>query len=1034
MNEQGKKDSSHDEKIVIHQNTISIPSSPSSSSPSTQNLNNTEKKKSPASFLSFSSSSSKASSHNRAVSTGSIGSSSMFSRFTLPSSSLFSSAPETIIIKRVKEYITTIDKYIKVRKERVEKEKKTLEESDDVNFKISKEEKSLTMNKIIERQKLKVKMNLHNMYIDILQSKKKEIQQLFYFIEQGSNNEPISESDQKRRIRSWLHLDGEKGKENNHEKIVNNWLKPLGEKEDSLSNDILNAEASADMRKRIHTSTRAYKACNKLLKEMRGESNNKQLQPNPVYGGAVLTSNIPDRMMDGDESNINQTIDAKSTESKEDKKERFCVTLKELIKMYHFTETDKNLPYETRQKILRKFLHKFDHLLYQNVTLYKKWIDEMKSIRDGKNAEKYFIVDREREPESIKSEENMKLQTQYMQEKLQGSDKVSSKDSTIGLDPSKTYHSNDSLSGVTRYFYIYIGYEYIVDSGYNMNDDNSVEDFDSNHGMVSAGESKLTEFLAKSLKRDEDLNDNGKGEGLTVEEEEEDKEHRQPLAIFTRMMKNVIFSSLHEYFFGYLDDGLQMVRRNQEWREMLAEVRKIPAADIGVATEYLPLVDFVSNVKKQIEEANEEDKEVFNNNIKPDRESNQEEKKLAKFASMSDISMTVFCGDETINNLTNYEEREAYERGLAKLGDNQSTEAMNFPVQDINDDQSRSTKDDDTNFDIKNLEGIKNAYYKTSAMFSRLSMAMNTDEMTRIITEAMKQLHVDAAEVSGQNNPKRKSKPLDADTMFPIVLYCIIHADLPDMPSVLHVLFTFLLGQDSAFNGEVAYYATTVNAAVQQIFPLLHGYRQKLKSNENEKNSTDGEPRVIQDGKEVASIKDNNDEKIPSEVKEEEVKIEQNTISIENNSVTKDESLLTSNEDVIDLKKVSDSNLTRNVNKKSESDSGIIGKFEKNEIDDEKPEKDFTDDTSEGRSSTASRAPSENLYDSDYGQQIEFLKALEEYGYLPMKDYGNESEAELEATEKRHAEGWLHLHQWLNKHEDMIRGLAVLQEEGFIMD
>ena len=51
-----------------------------------------------------------------------------------------------------------------------------------------------------------------------------------------------------------------------------------------------------------------------------------------------------------------------------------------------------------------------------------------------------------------------------------------------------------------------------------------------------------------------------------------------------------------------------------------------------------------------------------------------------------------------------------------------------------------------------------------------------------------------------------------------------------------------------------------------------------------------------------------------------------------------------------------------------------------------------------------------------------------------MKDYGNESEAELEATEKRHAEGWLHLHQWLNKHEDMIRGLAVLQEEGFIMD
>merc|ERR1712196_97203 len=96
--------------------------------------------------------------------------------------------------------------------------------------------------------------------------------------------------------------------------------------------------------------------------------------------------------------------------------------------------------------------------------------------------------------------------------------------------------------------------------------------------------------------------------------------------------------------------------------------------------------------------------------------------------SMSDISMTVFTGKQSI-----VDESEAYKRGLAKIGDHQSSEIMDLLEKDSNDDSTSSSKKNE-NFEIKNLDGIKNAYYKTSAVFSRLSLALNTDEMTRIIT------------------------------------------------------------------------------------------------------------------------------------------------------------------------------------------------------------------------------------------------------------------------------------------------------------
>merc|ERR1712070_407741 len=90
------------------------------------------------------------------------------------------------------------------------------------------------------------------------------------------------------------------------------------------------------------------------------------------------------------------------------------------------------------------------------------------------------------------------------------------------------------------------------------------------------------------------------------------------------------------------------------------------------------------------------------------------------------------------------DENEAYHRGLAKIGGNQGTEIQELLEKEDDNSNTDLENDDDksTDSDMKGLEGIKNAYYKTFAIFSRLSLSMNTDDMTRIITDAMKQLHI----------------------------------------------------------------------------------------------------------------------------------------------------------------------------------------------------------------------------------------------------------------------------------------------------
>lgn len=67
--------------------------------------------------------------------------------------------------------------------------------------------------------------------------------------------------------------------------------------------------------------------------------------------------------------------------------------------------------------------------------------------------------------------------------------------------------------------------------------------------------------------------------------------------------------------------------------------------------------------------------------------------------------------------------------------------------------------------------------------------------MADCLLAAMRCLHYEAVSLSGN------VRPLDADTMFPILLYALIHADLPDMYSCLYCLRHFASGDHAGEKG-----------------------------------------------------------------------------------------------------------------------------------------------------------------------------------------------------------------------------------------
>lgn len=73
---------------------------------------------------------------------------------------------------------------------------------------------------------------------------------------------------------------------------------------------------------------------------------------------------------------------------------------------------------------------------------------------------------------------------------------------------------------------------------------------------------------------------------------------------------------------------------------------------------------------------------------------------------------------------------------------------------------------------------------------------------------AMRCLHHEAVVISGDG------RPLDADTMFPILLYALVYADLPDLFSIIYILRNFSTGD---YEGETAYYITCLEAAVSHL-------------------------------------------------------------------------------------------------------------------------------------------------------------------------------------------------------------------------
>ena len=101
--------------------------------------------------------------------------------------------------------------------------------------------------------------------------------------------------------------------------------------------------------------------------------------------------------------------------------------------------------------------------------------------------------------------------------------------------------------------------------------------------------------------------------------------------------------------------------------------------------------------------------------------------------------------------------------------------------------------------------GPRRPYWRTSRVLSHLSASVVPADMTRNLLRAVRVLHAEAMAISGG------AEPLDADTLFPIIMVACADADLPHVHATLQFLRSFAPGGQT---GEAAYYRTCVEAVV----------------------------------------------------------------------------------------------------------------------------------------------------------------------------------------------------------------------------
>lgn len=125
----------------------------------------------------------------------------------------------------------------------------------------------------------------------------------------------------------------------------------------------------------------------------------------------------------------------------------------------------------------------------------------------------------------------------------------------------------------------------------------------------------------------------------------------------------------------------------------------------------------------------------------------------------------------------------------------------------------------DTSFNIN--EGV--LFRRTIDILSLLSLEVSPFGVMKTLMLAIRVLHEEAAEVTGRLHS------VDADSIFPILVYTMVHADVPDVFSRLNIAQRFALQGSSVLGGEESYYLTCLEAAVLYICQYMDEETAKTK-------------------------------------------------------------------------------------------------------------------------------------------------------------------------------------------------------------
>ncbi|CAM9255159.1 unnamed protein product, partial [Scytosiphon promiscuus] len=105
-------------------------------------------------------------------------------------------------------------------------------------------------------------------------------------------------------------------------------------------------------------------------------------------------------------------------------------------------------------------------------------------------------------------------------------------------------------------------------------------------------------------------------------------------------------------------------------------------------------------------------------------------------------------------------------------------------------------------------------YLRASEAFGRLGDCATPGEMVEFVKSGMTLLSEDAARISGSD------KPLDADTLLPLLVHALAHSNLPRVHEALNFIRNF---RGPSWRGEQAYYVTCIEAAVSFVLEWTPG-------------------------------------------------------------------------------------------------------------------------------------------------------------------------------------------------------------------